>query len=251
MLREVFVVAGSLALSACTVIPIERPSPKDYTAFNSENPRSILVVPVINHSNEVDAANLFLTTMAVPLAERGFYVFPTNATRKLMEAEGLGDAGLVHETQTPKLAEVFNADAVLYVEILKWESNYNVLSSDIKTAMLYTLKSGQTNQVLWQDEEEYVYSDSGNSGNFIADLLANALMSALNSTRSDYTPVAMAANVKVLTPPGAGLPYGPYSGYYSDNSKLFPSTGSGNISDASQEAVSAPGVKAQETVNEK
>ncbi len=247
MPRKFATAAAALCLSACASTQIP---PKDYTAFNTEAPRSILVVPVVNHSNEVDAANLFLTTTALPLAERGFYVFPTNATRKLMEAEGLGDAGLVHGTRTTKLAEVFGADAVLYVEVLKWTSDYNVINSEVETAMLYTLKSGKTDQVLWQDEQEYVHSFSANSGNILADLIVNAVTAAIDSTRSDYTPVALAANVTVLSPEGSGIPFSPYSPSYDDNGKLFPSSGTGKISDATQEAISAPGVRAPDLPGE-
>lgn len=241
MLRKASLILAAASLSGCAVTKIP---PKDYTTFNTEAPRSILVVPVVNHTNEVDAANLFLTTAAVPLSERGFYVFPTNATRRLMEAEGLGDAGLVHGTQTSRLAEVFNADAVLYVEVLKWESDYNVVNSAVETEMLYTLKSGRTDEVLWQDQQQYVHSFASNSGNFLADLLVTAIKAAVDSTRSDYTPVAMAANVTVIAPEGSGIPFGPYSPGYDQNGKRFPSSGTGKISDATQEAISAPGVVA-------
>lgn len=247
MLRKLAPILPAILLAGCATTNIE---PKDYSAFNAQSPRSILVVPVINHSNEVDAANLFLTTTAVPLAERGFYVFPTNAVRRLMEAEGLGDAGLVHSTETTRLASVFNSDAVLYVEVLKWETNYNVINSDVKTRFLYTLKSGKTNEVLWQDEQEYIHSYSANSGNLLADLLVNAVKAAVDSTRSDFTPVAMSANVSVLTPIGQGMPFGPYSGSYAKNAELFPATGTGKVSDSSQEAVSAPGVKRPEPIEE-
>lgn len=74
----------------------------DYTRFNEAAPHSVLVVPVINHSNETQAADLFLTTLAVPLAERGYYVFPTNMSKKLIDNEGLSDPGLVHASQPRK-----------------------------------------------------------------------------------------------------------------------------------------------------
>lgn len=249
MLLRKFLLAGCvLSLGACATLP--QVEPKDYTAFNTEAPRSILVVPVINHTNEVDAANLFLTTMTVPLSERGFYVFPINATRNLMEAEGLGDAGLVHGTQTSTLAEVFDADALMYVEVLKWETNYNVFNSDVQTEMLYTLKSGRTNEVLWQDQQSYLHSYSANSGNIFADLIATAISAAIDSTRSDFTPVATSANNVVISPAGVGVPFGPYSPQYGSNAEIFPSTGSGRVTNSTQEATAAPGLKAREDVGD-
>ena len=229
-----------LTLSGCATTKIE---PKDYTSFYQQDPRSILVVPVINNSNEVDAAGLFYTTVILPLSERGFYVFPANATRSIMEAEGLGDAGLVHEAPTPQLAPLFGADSVLYLEVISWDSDYNVISSEVEVEFLYTLKASN-GDVLWQDQEKYVYSTSGNSGNFLADLVATAVTAMINNTKSDFTPLAMQANIAVLSPEGYGLPFGPYSPNRDENEKLFPATGSGKISDASMEAVSAPGVLA-------
>jgi hypothetical protein len=233
-----------LALAGCASTPL---APKDYSRFYINNPKSILVVPVVNHSNEVDASQLFLTTMAVPLAERGFYVFPTNATSTMMNAEGLSDPGFVHQAPTADLARLFGADAVLYVEVLDWDSNYAVVSSSIETEFLYTLKSAQDGAVLWQDQQRYVHSTSSNSGNIFADLLVNVVTAAINSTKSDFTPLAIAANVTVLSPAGQGLPFGHRNPLSSDNKKYFPETGTGNISDATQEAISAPGIHAAES----
>jgi len=231
-------VGCSLAVAGCATTKLE---PKDYAAFNTEKPRSILVVPVVNHSNEVDAADLFYTTLAFPLAERGYYTFPTNAAKKLMEAEGLGDPGLVHQAPTADLAVVFGADAVLYVEVLNWKSNFGLLNSNIEVEFLYTLKSGKTSEVLWQDEEAYTYSTSSSSGNIFADLIANAVTSMINNTRSDFTPMALQANIAVVSPEGQGLPFGPHSPSFDQNEKLFPATGSQKVSDATREAMSAPG----------
>ena len=50
--------------------------PKDYTAFNDANVKSILVVPVVNNSVDVTAPDYFLSTVSIPVAEHGYYVFP-------------------------------------------------------------------------------------------------------------------------------------------------------------------------------
>lgn len=44
---------------------------KDWRAFNAAAPRSILVVPAINNSLNVDAPSYLLTTLTEPLAEKG------------------------------------------------------------------------------------------------------------------------------------------------------------------------------------
>ena len=72
-------------------------------------PRSILVVPVVNNSVDVTAGDYFLSTVPVPLAERGYYVFPVNLVKRLLEDDGLADASLVHGAQTDCLAALFGA----------------------------------------------------------------------------------------------------------------------------------------------
>lgn len=235
-IRIALVGALTTILAACA----SGPAPKDYTAFMAAKPRSILIVPVINHSSEVEAADLFLTTLAVPLAERGYYVFPTNMTKKLMESDGLSDPQLVHSADTRRIGELFNADAVLYVEVLDWKSKYVITAANIETKFLYTLKDGRTGQLLWQDERAFVYSSSANSGNIFADLIANAIKAAIDNTRSDYTPVAVGANALAILTEGQGLPFGPYSPAQATNEKLFPTLGTGNLSNATTIAVSYP-----------
>lgn len=245
-LKQLTALLAGLLVTACASMP----EPKDYTTFREASPRSILVVPVVNHSAEPEASRFFLTTMPIPLAERGYYVFSTNMVRALMENEGLADPYLVHSSETPRVAELFGADAVLYVEILDWRSSYKVISSDIVVHFLYTLKDGRTNQLLWQDEEEFVYSKSANSNNLIANVIANAVIAAVDNVSVDYTPVANTANARALLPAGQGIPFGPYSASYQKDAKEFPSLGSGNISNAESLAIALGGLPPDETPTE-
>lgn len=235
---------GALTLAGCATAP----TPKDYTRFHTSQPRSILVVPVINNTAEVDAADLFLTTVTVPLAERGYYVFPVNATKQMIERGGLADPHLVHRSETPQLASLFGADSILYVEINEWKSQYAVTASGIKVGFIYTLKDGKTGDLIWQDEQSIFAPRTSSSGFILADMIAAAITAAADNARSDYTPVAKLANEAAINYPGQGLPFGPYSQQSDNNLKLFPSTGSGQMSNATGMAVSWP--VARETPSE-
>lgn len=228
---------STLFLAACTTTG---PVGKDFTAFQAARPRSILVVPVINHSNETEAADLFLTTLPVLLGERGYYVFPVNMSKKLIESDGLSDPSLVHGAATPKIAGLFGSDAVLYVEVLEWKATYAVVSSGIKVKFLYTLKDGRSNGLLWQEERTAEYSKTANSGNIFADMIAAAVTAALDNGRSDYTPVANLANAVALTVDGQGLPYGPYSPLATQNEVKFAASGSGIVSNSTLSAIAFP-----------
>lgn len=233
--KTLIVILSAVVLSACVTAP---PS-KDFTTFISADPHSILIVPVINHSEEVEAADLFLTTLPVPLSEKGYYVFPINMVKKVMEEDGLGDPMLVHSADTTRLAELFGADSVLYVEILEWTNKYSVLAAGVQVHFLYTIKDGRDGKLLWQDEENlYVDRSQGGSGNLLADLIVTAVVAATDSLSSDYTYVADSANAAAIYAPGQGIPAGPYSALYRVDTKEFQANGSGRLSDATSSALS-------------
>ena len=206
-------------LAACATAP----SPKNYSTFNSERPRSILVVPTLNNTGNVQAPEFFLSTISRPFAERGYYVFPANMVKRLLEDDGLSDAGLVHATDASRLSGLFGCDSVLFVTIQRWDSKYLVLSTTTTVAFDYTLKSCKTGNTLWQDKQELVYSPQQNSsGNPLADLIAQAIVAALEKGAPNYMPLTMQANAAAAGTPGKGLPAGPYLPTYQQDGAVFP-----------------------------
>ena len=201
------VLAGALLTSAC----VSGPTPKNYATFRSENPRSVLVVPALNATVNVDAADYFVSTISVPIAERGYYVFPAYMVKRLLDDEGLSDAGLVHQADASRFAPLFGCDTVMFVEIKKWESQYVVISTSTNVEFEYTLKSCRTGQTLWTDTQALSYSPQrSNSGNPLADLLVQAIVSAMEKARPNYIPLAQQANLLATHTIGQGLPAGPY-----------------------------------------
>lgn len=107
---------AAILLSGCAGNkPATSAAKKDYTALRSEKPRSILVVPAVNRSVDVGAPDYLLSTIARPLAERGYYVFPVHLVKRLLEDDGLADADLVHGGDPTRLGKMFGADAILYI----------------------------------------------------------------------------------------------------------------------------------------
>jgi hypothetical protein len=195
-----------LVLAAIAAACVQPRAPKDYSKLVSANPRSILVVPVVNKTVEVNAADYFLSTVSVPLAERGYYVFPVNAVKRMLEDDGLSDAALVHGTDPTRLCGLFGADAVLFVTIEQWTSKFVLLSTQVTVEFEYVLKDGHTGEELWKERQAGVYaSDSGGGG------LAGAIAAAILTKASpNYMPLARQANERALGYPGPGLPAGPY-----------------------------------------
>ncbi len=206
-MKKMFLCIGlAVLVSGCASVP-----KKDYTKFYSAAPRSILVIPVINRSVNVDAPNYFLSSIFVPIAEQGYYVFPVHMIKRVLEDDGLSDADLVHHASVEKLASLFGADAVLYVCIKRWDARYILLSTAITVELEYVIKDGKTGETLWQDARHVEYTPSrSSSGNPIADLVVMAVTAAIEKAAPNYMPVAQMANAQAFTFPGPGIPPGPY-----------------------------------------
>ncbi len=190
--------------------------PQDYTKFLAAQPKSILIIPVVNESTNVDAADYFLSTLPVPIAERGYYVFPVNLVKRILEDEGLADASLVHNADPTKLAAMFGADAILYATIKNWTAKYVVLSTSVQVEFEYVMKDGKTGETIWSTKKAMVYTpNNGNSGgNPLATLIGALVQAAVTKAAPNYMPLARQANALALTYPGDGFPAGPYRDEY-------------------------------------
>lgn len=216
-LSKLILMGAVLALVACVASPPAKP---DYSQFRSEGPRSILVVPVINKSVDVNAPDYFLATIAHPLAERGYYVFPVNMVKSVMADDGLSDANLVHSGDPRRLGELFGSDAIMYISIERWDAKYIVLSTSVTVELNYSLKSGHTGQELWKNHQTIVYTPQGNS-NGLAGLIANAIAAAITKAAPNYMPLANQANAQAINVRGTGLPAGPYDGMFGKDAAAY------------------------------
>ena len=164
---KVGILCVALALGGC----VAPPTKPDFTLFRSESPRSILVVPAINKSVDVNAPDYFLATISEPLAERGYYVFPVNMVKSVLSDDGLSDADLVHNGDPHRLGDLFGADAVMYISIERWDARYVVLSTSVTVELTYSIKSTHTGAELWKNHQMLVYTPQQNQGG-LAGLLA-------------------------------------------------------------------------------
>ncbi|WP_158897904.1 GNA1162 family protein [Burkholderia sp. L27(2015)] len=211
-LFKFFGIAASVStLAACVQAPVHL----DYSALRNSDPHSILIVPVINRSVDVDAPDYFLSTISRPIAERGYYVFPVNLTKRVMEDDGLSDANMVHAQDPTKLGKMFGADAIMYITIDRWDARYLVISTTVTVELEYVLKSGTTGQTLWKHHQRVFYQPQGSSGgNPLATLIVAAVQAAIAKAKPNYIPLAQRANFLSVGMHGQGLPAGPYDSQY-------------------------------------
>lgn len=207
MNRLLLAILLSTFLSGCIAT-----QPKNYDKFNAASPHSILIVPVVNDSVEVTAPDYFLSTITIPLAEQGYYIFPVNMVKRMLEDDGLSDANLVHDAAVERLSNLFGADSVLYVTINRWDAKYMVISTQVTVDLTYVIKDGKSGENLWEHQQQMVYMPQNNSsGNPLADLIIMAVNAAVTKAAPNYIPLANQANAKTFTYPGSGIPPGHYA----------------------------------------
>ncbi len=170
-----------------------------------ERPLSVLVVPMTNETTDLQAPDIGHALLAIPIAERGYYVFPPALTEALLADLGLPDAGLVHQLPPQEFAEEFGADAVLFVTVEDWSTKYLGIWSSVTVAFRYSLYSTRTGEELWSARSRAV-NESGVSLNPIA----MAISAALVATTQSYPPLVSQAHFAGLNQLGFSLPAGPH-----------------------------------------
>ncbi|MGO3742485.1 DUF799 domain-containing protein [Kerstersia sp.] len=201
---------GVLALAAGCATPSAN---RDYTAFREARPRSVLVLPPLNDSLEVGAAEAVLAQVSYPLAESGYYVFPVAVVNEVLRQNGVQNAEDARAIPADKLRDIFGADTVLFIDVKKYGTSYAILSSaSVVTldARLVDLASGTE---LWSGTASASSAEQQSSGGGLLGALVMAVVNQIVESTSDYSyTMAGVADMRLLAAGRAnGLLYGPYS----------------------------------------
>ena len=183
--------------------------PFDYSSFRNHRPRSILVLPPLNQTTDVNAPYTYLSTITRPLAECGYYVFPVAVVDAYMKENGLPSPEEMHGVALDKIRNIIGADAVLYVTIEEWGQKYIVIQSVTTIKAKARLIDTASGNVIWQGTQA-VSQGSGGGGDPIAMLITAALTQVIN-TMVDYThDLSRVANHTMIYDAKQGFLAGPY-----------------------------------------
>ena len=166
-------------------------------------PVSIVVVPAINRTTAADAGDLITATLPQPFADNGYYVLPLPIVHKIFQEEGVVDGRQMIDVPATTFRNAFGADAVLYVTIDEWETNYVVLAANVTVGLSYVLRSTTTDEVLWSYKVRQVVDTAGQSSGF---LLLDVISTAITTAMTDYLPIAYRVNTQAV----ATMPFGVY-----------------------------------------
>ena len=214
----IFSVFVALFFNACA---LNEPEIYDYSALQQAKPRSILVLMPSNETTEVDAGAAVLTHAIYPLSEAGYYVFSPALVHETFKNNGNYDASEIQNISAHKLRQIFGADAVLYLDVVKYGTSYMLLNSVSVVAVnakLVDLRSGAT---LWEGSAQ-VSDDSSRGSSDLVGMLISAVIKQIGDTVSDagYKLSASADAMLLGQNCNKCLLYGPYSPHYRQDRQL-------------------------------
>jgi len=206
-----------IAVSVLVMTGCATQAPVDYAAYKASRPKSILVLPPLNNTPEVQATYSVLSQTTRPLAEAGYYVLPVTLVAETFKENGMTQPSDMHATSPEKLRQIFGADAALYIKIEKYGTVFMVVNSTTVVAAEAKLVDLKTGQLLWTGTAS-ASSDEGQNQQQggLAGLLITAIVKQVMATTMDQShQIAGIATGRLLSAGRAnGVLYGPRSPNY-------------------------------------
>jgi hypothetical protein len=211
----------AFTLAGCA---IDYPKPYDYSAYKQSNPKSILVLPPKNMSLDVKATYSFYSHTQRPLAEAGYYVLPITLVDEIFKSNGLTLAHDIHNVSIQKLYDIFGADAVMYIEVKEYGTEFMIFDSVSTVTAEATLVDLRTGAMLWQGQATASSAedeDKSNQAGLASRLLGAVINQILSTTFDQSHEIAKMTSERLLTPRvyherihQDGILYGPRSPLY-------------------------------------
>ena len=184
-----------------------------YAKMYEEKPVTLLVMPPINNSTNVEAKDLLYTSISRPLVEAGYYVISPLLAMDVLKAESAYDAEMFFDAPLTSFQKYFGADAVVFSVIDKWAKK----GLGIQTKIRYVIKSAHTNEILFDRScDLYLDLSINSNSNSALSALVNLAASAINTATTDHIIAARKANYFILR----DIPRGKYSPEYMQDKEV-------------------------------
>ena len=185
-----------------------------YAAMYNDMPITLLVMPPINNTSNVEAKDLLYTSISRPLAEAGYYVISPLLAMDVLKAESAYDAEMFIDKPLTMFRDYFGADAVVFSQIDDWTKR----GFGIDTKIRYIIKSATSGEVLFYRSCDLYLDLQQNSGNNSAlGLLIDLTASAIATATTDHIVAARKANYYIFR----DIPRGKYSPQYLQDKEVI------------------------------
>lgn len=212
-LKAAAAIVGILIITGCATKP-----PYDYAAFKESRPHSILVLPPLNNTPEVQASFSVLSYATHPLAEAGYYVMPVTLVAEAFKENGMSQPAEMHATSIEKLRQIFGADAALYITVKNYGTVFQVIDSASIVTAEATLLDLKTGKQLWSGTATASSKEGENNQNVggLVGLLITAVIKQIVATSVDQSHRIAGVTTERLLSAGQprGILYGPRSPNY-------------------------------------
>lgn len=206
MKRSAFFLAVIALLSSCGPVTHETRATQ-YAQMYEERPVTLLVMPPINNSTNVEAKEYLYTSISRPLAEAGYYVISPMLAMDILKSESAYDAELFVNQPLTMFGDFFGADAVVFSEINSWAKK----GFGIETNLHYFIKSTKTGELIFDRScDLYLDLQVRSGGNSALSQLVDLAVSAINTASTDHIVAARKANYFIFR----DIPRGKYSPQY-------------------------------------
>ena len=206
MKRLIYFLLACFLVTSCGMMDlVTRES--QYAKMYEEKPVTLLVMPPINNSTNVEAKDLLYTSISRPLVEAGYYVISPLLAMDVLKAESEYDSENFFDAPLTAFNKFFGADAIVFSVIDSWTKK----GLGIQTKIRYVIKSAYTNEVLFDRScDLYLDLSINSNSNSALSALINLAASAINTATTDHIIAARKANYFILR----DIPRGKYSPDY-------------------------------------
>ena len=206
MKRLIPIILLAVVVSSCGLMnQVTRES--QYAAMYNDMPVTILVMPPINNTSNVEAKDLLYTSISRPLAEAGYYVISPLLAMDVLKAESAYDAEMFIDKPLTIFRDFFGADAVVFSQIDDWTKR----GFGIDTKIRYIIKSATSGEILFDRScDLYLDLQQNSGGNSALSPLVDIAVSAISTAATDHIVAARKANYFIFR----DIPRGKYNPQY-------------------------------------
>lgn len=206
MKRLIPIILLAVVVSSCGLMnQVTRES--QYAAMYNDMPVTILVMPPINNTSNVEAKDLLYTSISRPLVEAGYYVISPLLAMDILKAESAYDAEMFIDKPLTIFRDFFGADAVVFSQIDDWTKR----GFGIDTKIRYIIKSATSGEILFDRScDLHLDLQQNSGGNSALSMLVDIAVSAISTAATDHIVAARKANYFIFR----DIPRGKYNPQY-------------------------------------
>lgn len=203
-MKKLFFIIGIAALVSSCGTANQFTRGEQYAKMYEEKPVTLLVMPPINNTTNVEAKDLLYTSISRPLAEAGYYVISPLLAMDVLKAESAYDAEMFVDAPLSMFQNYFGCDAVVFSEINTWAKKGFAIEANIR----YFIKSASTGEIIFDRSCDLLLDlQVRTGGNSALSALIDLAASAINTAVTDHIVAARKANYYIFR----DIPRGKYS----------------------------------------